>query len=109
MAISLIELGKEYRPHRGKSFFTMGRRHRLVPVTHLEKHKVCELYWYCVQKWDDNWIAFDVRGLPNFDVLAFKAIIYWIEQREFVAKYLDNQNIQDYSFFNLQREEVTNV
>lgn len=99
MAIELKQFGKEYRPNKGKSYFTMAAGKEPVPVTHVEKNKACQLYWYCVQKPDLSWLAFDVRELPNFDISEFEAVKFWLMKRFYVADYLQNQNIQGFSFF----------
>ena len=99
MAINIEQFGKDHKPHRGRSFFTVGNN-SMIPVTHLQKGAACQIYWYCIQDISDNWWCFDVRELPNFKIEVFDKIPFCLDRREFVAQYLNSQKLTDFSFFN---------
>lgn len=102
MAFNIEQFGKDYKPHREVSFFTIGTV-SLVPVTHLEKGKSCQIYWYCVRDFRERWWVFDVRELPNFEIEVYDKIPFWIYRRDFVAKYLNSQKMTDFSFFKFSK------
>lgn len=110
MAINIEQFGKGYKPHRGRRFFPIGET--MIPVTHVEKEKACQIYGYCIQDLSGNWWVFDVREMPHFDIPVFENLPCWLDQLNYVAIYLTTQNIKDFSFFNLSEfiipEPITN-
>lgn len=97
MAINIEQFGNEYKPHRGLRFFPLGND--LVPVTHVEKNKACQIYGYCIRDFSGHWWVFDVRELPDFNISVFENLPCWLDQRNYVAIYLTTQNLKDFSFF----------
>jgi hypothetical protein len=89
--------GKEYSVGKCYKYFKVGNS--LVPVANFRKNKSSQIYGFCFQKFDDSWHVFDIRYLPNFDMDSMKKISYLEGKLEFVAAYLDSQNITDFSFF----------
>lgn len=97
--IPIKQFGKEYKPNRGKSSFTINGGKTRIQITHLEKSKACQLYWYCFALFDNQWIAFDIRHLPDFKLQEYEEVHYWLYRREFVREYFQNRNIEDLESF----------